>query len=154
EALLTVRKLRDGIGDEPGRPDAIDERLDAITRLKRKYGETEAAMLAFLDSATAELVRLESHEEIVAATARRADGLSAELIRAAAALSQTRREAAGRLEPRIQRELRELGMERARFDIAIEPAAQAQISPRGLDRVEFRFSANPGEDPKPLARIA
>lgn len=154
EALLAVRKLRDGVEAEPGRLESIDERLDVITRLKRKYGDSEAAMLAFCDSAVAEAERLERHEEVVAAEQRRVGELFAELKAAAAALSETRREAAGRLGPRIQRELRELGMERARFDIVVETAMPEEISPRGLEQVEFRFSANPGEEVRPLARIA
>ncbi len=154
EAVLAVRKLRDGIEAEPGRLEAIDERLDAITRLKRKYGDTEAALLAFRDAAAGRLERLERHEEIVAAEERRGQELLAELLATAAAASNMRREAAGRLGPRIQRELRELGMERARFDIAVDAMAPEQISPRGLDHVEFRFSANPGEEVRPLARIA
>ncbi len=154
EALLAVRKLREGIDAEPDRLEAIDERLDAITRLKRKYGDSEAAMLAFRDAAAGELERLQRHEEIVEAEERRTEELSARLRAAAVAVSSTRREAAGRLGPRIQRELRELGMERARFEIAVDATTSEQISPRGLDRVEFRFSANPGEEARPLARIA
>src|SRR5213594_2253168 len=115
EALLAVRKLREGIDAEPDRLEAVDERLDAITRLKRKYGESEAAMLAFRDAAAGELERLQRHEEIVEAEERRTEELSARLRAAAVAVSSTRREAAGRLGPRIQRELRELGMERVRF---------------------------------------
>src|SRR5437016_3904521 len=154
EALLAVRKLREGIDAEPGRLEAIDERLDAIARLKRKYGDTEAAMLEFRDAAAAELDRGQRHDEIVAAKERRAAELLTQLRAAASAVSETRREAAGRLGPRVQRELRELGVERARFDIVVEAAPAEQIQARGLDRVEFRLSANPGEDPRPLARVA
>jgi len=154
EALLAVRKLREGIDAEPGRLEAIDERLDAIARLKRKYGDTEAAMLEFRDAAAAELDRGQRHDEIVAAKERCAAELMTQLRAAASAVSETRREAAGRLGPRIQRELRELGVERARFDIVVEAAPPEQIQARGLDRVEFRLSANPGEDPRPLARVA
>ncbi|PYO02191.1 MAG: DNA repair protein RecN [Candidatus Rokuibacteriota bacterium] len=154
EAVLAVRKLRDAIEAEPGRLEAIDERLDAIARLKRKYGDSEAALLAFRDAAAGKLERLERHGEIVAAEERRTEALSAELLAAAEAASHQRREAAARLGPLIQRELRELGMERARFDVAIATVAPEQISPRGLDRVEFQFSANPGEDARPLVRIA
>src|SRR5213083_899242 len=154
EALLAVRKLREGIDAEPGRLEAIDERLDAIARLKRKYGDTEAAMLELRDAAAAELDRGQRHDEIVAAKERRAAELLTQLRAAASAVSETRREAAGRLGPRVQRELRELGVERARFDIAVEAAPAEQIQARGLDHVEFRLSANPGEDPRPLARVA
>jgi DNA repair protein RecN (Recombination protein N) len=154
EALLAVRKLREGIDAEPGRLEAIDERLDAMARLKRKYGDTEAAMLEFRDAAAAELDRGQRHDEIVAAKERCAAELLTQLRATASAVSETRREAAGRLGPRIQRELRELGVERARFDVVVEAAAPEQIQARGLDRVEFRLSANPGEDPRPLARVA
>src|SRR5207247_313649 len=137
-----------------GRREAIDERLDRIARLKRKYGDTEAAMLELRDAAAAELDRGQRHDEIVAAKERRAAELLTQLRAAASAVSETRREAAGRLGPRVQRELRELGVERARFDIAVEAAPAEQIQARGLDHVEFRLSANPGEDPRPLARVA
>src|SRR5437899_2105550 len=133
EALLAVRKLREGIDAEPGRLEAIDERLDAIARLKRKYGDTEAAMLEFRDAAAAELDRGQRHDEIVAAKERRAAELLTQLRAAASAVSETRREAAGRLGPRAQRELRELGVERARFDIVVEAAPAEQIQARGLD---------------------
>src|SRR5262249_6969665 len=112
EALLAVRKLLEGIDAEPGRLEAIDERLDVITRLKRKYGDSEAAMLEFHDAIVRELERLQHHDEIVAAAERRASEILARLKAVALAVSTTRREAAARLQPRIQRELRELGMER------------------------------------------
>src|SRR5262245_5146083 len=154
EALLAVRKLREGIDAEPGRLEAIDERLDAITRLKRKYGDSEAAMLEFHKATIGELERLQHHDEVVATEERRAAEMLAQLQAAALAVSTTRHDAATRLQPRMQRELRELGVERARFDVVVEAAPPEQIQARGLDRVEFRLSANPGEDPRPLARVA
>ena len=154
DALLAVRRLRDRMDAEPGRLEAIDERLDVITRLKRKYGDSEAAMLSLRDAAAAELEHLERHDEVVAAEQRRVDELFAELSAVAAALSAARREAAARLAPRIERELRDLGMDRARFSIVVDPIPVEQMTARGLDRVEFRLSANPGEDLRPLARIA
>src|SRR5256884_8246095 len=89
EALLAVRKLREGIDAEPGRLEAIDERLDAIARLKRKYGDTEAAMLEFRDAAAAELDRGQRHDEIVAAKERRAAELLTQLRAAASAGTET-----------------------------------------------------------------
>src|SRR5437016_4384782 len=90
EALLAGRQLREGIDAEPGRLEAIDERLDAIARLKRKYGDTEAAMLEFRDAAAAELDRGQRHDEIVAAKERRAAELLTQLRAAASAVSETR----------------------------------------------------------------
>ena len=149
-----VRSLRAGIGAEPGRLEAIDDRLDALTRLKRKYGDSEDAMLAFRAEAARELERLERHEELLAGQERLLTELEAELAAAAAALGGRRREGAGRLGAQAQRELRTLGMERAVFDVAVEGLPLDAISARGQDRVELRLSTNPGEEVKPLSRVA
>jgi DNA repair protein RecN (Recombination protein N) len=152
EALSTVRRLRDGVGTEPGRLDAIHERLDALTRLERKYGDSEAAMLAFRDEAARELERLERHEELVATQERVLGELAGELTAAAGVLSERRRTAAAKLATQVERALRSLGMERAVFEVGVEPLPEA--GPRGADRVELRLSTNPGEEVKPLARVA
>src|SRR5712692_3226913 len=154
EALARIRALRDAVSVEPGRLEAVDERLDALTRLKRKYGDTEQAMLAFRDRAAAELDRLGRHEEILAEQERLLAELHAELAEAADELSERRRAAGERLAPQAERELRALGMERAVFRIALERGALDDVSPRGLDRAEFRLSTNPGEELRPLARVA
>lgn len=154
DALLAVRRLRHGVDAEPGRLEAIDDRLDALTRLKRKYGDSEEAMLVFRATAAEELERLTRHEEILAAEERRLAELRAELVAAADALAERRRAAATRLGTEAEREMRGLGMDRARFAVALERLAGEEISARGRERVELRLSANPGEEPRPLARIA
>ncbi len=154
DALASVRALRESIAMTPGRLEALDERLDALTRLKRKYGDTESAMLAFRETAADELERLGRHEAILAEQERMLAELEAELSGAAHELSKRRHEAAERFAGEATRELRQLGMEHARFEIAVTRAPFAEIGARGLDRVEFRLSTNPGEDVRPLARIA
>jgi DNA repair protein RecN (Recombination protein N) len=154
DALAAVRSLRESITMAPGRLEAIDERLDTLTRLKRKYGDTESAMLAFRDEAASELERLGRHEEILARQERLVGELDAELSGAAHELAKRRHDAAERLAGEAARELRQLGMEHARFEIAVTRASFEEVGPRGLDRVEFRLSTNPGEDVRPLARIA
>jgi DNA repair protein RecN (Recombination protein N) len=153
DALAAVRGLRERVTVTPGRLEEVDERLDALTRLKRKYGDTEAAMLAFRSGVAVELETLDRHEEMVAAQAKTLAELEAELAQGAVALSERRRAAADRLAGEAERELRQLGMDRARFAIAVEPGPVAEIGPRGLDRVEFRLSTNPGEDVRPLAKV-
>jgi len=154
DALAAVRSLRESITMAPGRLEAVDERLDVLTRLKRKYGDSESAMLAFRAEAGTELDRLSRHEEILAEQERALGELEAELSGAAHELAKRRHDAAERLAGVTARELRQLGMERARFEIAVTRAPFEEIGPRGLDRVEFRLSTNPGEDVRPLARIA
>ncbi len=152
EAVGAIRRLRDGIVAEPGRLDAIHERLDALTRLERKYGDGEEAMLRFRDEAARDLERLERHEEVMAEQVRVLGELEAELAAAATALSGRRRSAAGRLATQVEQALRALGMERAVFEVGLEPAAE--VGARGADRAELRLSTNPGEDVKALSRVA
>jgi DNA repair protein RecN (Recombination protein N) len=151
EALGAIRRLRDGIVAEPGRLDAIHERLDALTRLQRKYGDGEETLLRFRDEAARELERLERHEEVVAEQERVLGELAAELTAAAGALSSRRRAAATRLAGEVERALRALGMERAVFEVGLEAI---EVGSRGADRAELRLSTNPGEEVKALARVA
>jgi DNA repair protein RecN (Recombination protein N) len=152
EALAAVRRLRDDVVAEPGRLDAIHERLEALARLRRKYGDGEAAMLRFRDEAARELERLEHHEELMAEQERVLGELGGELAAAADALSERRRTAAARLAGQVERALRGLGMERAVFEVALERLPEP--GPRGQDRAELRLSTNPGEEVKALARVA
>jgi DNA repair protein RecN (Recombination protein N) len=154
EAITAVRALREDLVAEPGRLEAIDERLDLLTRLKRKYGDTEEAMLAFRAAAASELERLQRHEELLTEQERLVKEFAAELAGVAAQLSERRAAAGRRLALATERQLRTLGMERAEFEIHVERAALEHVSPRGLDRIEFRLSANPGEEPRALSRIA
>jgi len=151
-AVGALGRLREGIQVEPGRLHPILERLEALTRLKRKYGDGEEAMLRFRDEAARELERLERHEELVAGQERVLGELEAELTAAAGALSARRRAAATRLAGQVQAALRALGMERALFEVAVEPTAEA--GPRGADRMELRLSTNPGEEVRALTRVA
>jgi DNA repair protein RecN (Recombination protein N) len=152
EALAGIRRLHQGLAADPGRLEEVDERLEVIARLRRKYGESEEAMLAFRDTAAAELDRLARHEEVLAEQERLQDQLRAELEAAAGELSDRRAGAGRRLQALVEREIRTLGMERGVFRIALERLAT--VSTRGWDRAEFRLAANPGDEPKALARVA
>ena len=154
DALAAVRALGESVSVAPGRLEAVDERLDAITRLKRKYGDSEEAMLALREQVAGELERLGRHDEVLAEQERMLGELRAELRETAVALADRRQAAAERFATRAERELRQLGMDRARFKIAVERAPSEEVGPRGLDRAEFRLSTNPGEDLRPLARVA
>ncbi|MBM3220516.1 MAG: DNA repair protein RecN [Candidatus Rokubacteria bacterium] len=154
DALIALRALRDRAGAEPGGLEAIEDRLDALTRLKRKYGDTEAVMLRFRDEAAAELDRLQRHEELLAAQERALAEVWAELSAAARRLSDRRAGAARKLATAAEREIRTLGMERASFEVAVERAAADAVTARGVDRVELRLAANPGDEPRALARVA
>jgi DNA repair protein RecN (Recombination protein N) len=154
ESLLTVRQLAAAVAVDPGRLEAVDDRLDALGRLKRKYGDSIEAMLVFRDRVAADLDRLTRHDEVLAAEEAQVAGLREEALAAATELGTLRRAASVRLSGLVQKEMRALGMERAVFEVALETVAPEHISARGLERAEFRFSANPGEDLRPLARSA
>jgi DNA repair protein RecN (Recombination protein N) len=154
EALLALRDLRAGIVFDPARLEEIADRLDALGRLKRKYGDSVEAMLAFREAAAHELDGLARHDERLAEDEARLADLRGELRAAAGELSAARAAAATRLSTRVQKEVRTLGMERAVFAVTLEALAGEDLSSRGLERAEFRFSANPGEDARPLARVA
>jgi DNA repair protein RecN (Recombination protein N) len=154
EALLALRELGAAISFDPERREAVEDRLDALTRLKRKYGDSVEAMLAFRDAAGADLDRLARHDEVLAAEEARLASLREEALAAAGQLGAARRTAAARLSTLVQKEVRALGMERAVFEVALETLPPAELSARGLERAEFRFRANPGEDVRPLARVA
>ena len=131
--------------------DEIEQRMDLIYKLKRKYGNTVEEILAFGQQAQAELERIQSSQE-------RADQLQAEKHRLyvlarekAEALTQTRLKAFEELNRRISGTLDFLNMPGVRMTLR---HARGPLASHGQDSVEFYISTNPGEAPKPLARIA
>jgi len=164
DAVARARALRDRAVMDPDRLRLVDERLDAISSIKRKYGETTAAVSAYREEIARALDRIERHDAIVeemqAAVARASEAAG----RQGRELSETRTEAAPRLERLIQRELRTLGMDHARFRVALrretagtEDLASGpdgwRLGARGAESAEFLLSANPGEELKPLAKV-
>ncbi len=153
EAGWRLREYAEKIVVDPQQLEAVENRLVEIGKLKRKYGESVDAILAFQAAAARELADLDLGEEGLAALEAETAGAENAARQAAAALTQSRRAAGKRLQSRIVEELAALGMKDARFEVrfATEPVA---LSARGTDSVEFYFSANPGEDPRALARVA
>ena len=151
ELARDVEAAADGVELDPARRAAAEERLGLLYDLRRKYGDTIEAVVAFGAEAAGELERLEhqagDRERLRAEEAARRDGLYA----AAAVLSDARREAAGRLATAVNAELPPLGLPADAFGVTLEPA---DIGPTGADRVLFTFAPNSGEPPRALGRIA
>ena len=159
-----ARALRDRAVFDPERLEQIDARLDAIVKLKRKYGDSVAAILAHRQEVATALDRITRHDAIAEEMERGVAEAAAAAGAEAAALSQARTRGAERLERLIQKEIRGLGMEHGRFRVALrrEPAAVGELAAgldgwrvgaRGAESAELLLSANPGEDVRPLTKV-
>lgn len=131
--------------------DRIEERLDLLARLSKKYGGSEEAMLAFLEEAQTELDRITFADEKREALGAAIEEKEAELQTLACVLTAVRKKAGERLSDAVQKELSFLDMPHVRFVVQIEPG---QYRETGADDVRFLLSANPGEEPKQLDRVA
>ena len=158
ELYYTARDLSSNIADkldgyefDQRELDAVEERLDLIYKLRQKYGDDIPAMLAYLDKARAELESIQSGEERLSELYARQTELYTQAKKLAEALTQTRLDAFARFEKQITEALRFLNMPGIRFTLQHRRGPLASM---GQDSVEFYISTNPGEEPKPLAKIA
>lgn len=165
ELVQSVRSYRDSIEADPARLEAVEERLELIRNLKRKYGSTIPEVLEFGRQAAAELASLGSREERVEELREKEAALLVEVGRLAAELSQKRQKAAARLSAAVEQELAELNMAKARFSVSVTQREDPSGVPlgdgrtcafdaNGVDQVEFLIAPNPGEPLKPLVKIA
>ncbi len=141
----------DSYSGDFGDVDSIEERLDEIYRLSRKYGATEEEMLAYLAEAVEEYNSLVSKDETIEELQDRYNELADELFRRGCYLSDCRKQTAVRFEEMVTSELRFLDMPNARFCVDFR---EANATENGMDEVEFLFSSNAGQDMKPLIKIA
>jgi DNA repair protein RecN (Recombination protein N) len=145
-------EYRTDIEHDPARLGQVRERLDELYRLKRKYGESLAEVIAAGHAARAELTSIEGSEDEIERLEAERSASTERLEAGAGLLSEARVAAARRLEETVGRSLPELGLAGGRFAVHLEP--QDEVAPGGKERVEFRVSLNPGFEPAPLARVA
>jgi len=154
-----IRRKRDSMEYNPEMLEQIEDRLDIINKLKRKYGNTIEDIIKFRKDIECELEQMEGSEELLAELQKKLNEVEEQLYRKACELSNERRKAAEILESRITEQLEDLEMKKARFAVNFEFADVCDNNSRnymsnGLDKIEFLISTNPGEPLKPLARIA
>lgn len=163
EASRELGKYSRGVHSDPERLNELEDRMQKLSRLKRKYGSTVEEVLAFRAKAQAELDNIVHGEARIAALEASVEAARAAAGEAARELSRRRREGAGRLGAAISQELASLGMGGARVVVDVAHTAPgssdlavdgARLLPTGIDRVEFLIAANRGEDPRPLRKIA
>ncbi len=164
EVSRDLRGYQDQIQFEPERLATIEARLDELTRLKRKYGSTIAAILQFGADCERELATITNREERSRQLGEELAEARAELGTLAGGLSSQRRAGAGRMEGAIMAQLAELNMDKTQFKIGLTQTESAEgipfaagtveAGPNGADRIEFLVAPNPGEGLKPMSKIA
>ena len=150
-----VRDLRGTLDFYPGELDEMEERLDRLYRLKKKYGGTVAEMLAYLERCREELDAIQFSEDRLNRLDKELEKALAQAVKAGKELSARRHTAAEELAKRIQSELTQLDMPKVRFQVEFAPKdAPDGMDATGMDTVRFLMSANVGEALKPINKIA
>ena len=147
----TLRDLEDAFDFSPQELDDLEGRADQLYRLKKKYGPTVEDMLEYLEQRKEELDQIAFASDTAARLEKQLEKERKQVMKAAGILSQARKEAAKRLEERIQEELRQLDMPKVRFAICFE---EKEPDASGIDLVRFLMSANVGEELRPINKVA
>ncbi len=152
ELQSALRRYADTVEVDPARLSQLEQRLDLIHSLRRKYGATPAAVIAFGVEAEKKLRQLESRDAELARLNGELEKLREEIAELGGELSAQRRKAIPKLAKAAAQQLQDLGFQQSHFNIAI--AAAAAITPSGMDEIEFQFAPNAGEPARPLRAIA
>jgi DNA repair protein RecN (Recombination protein N) len=152
EASQELLKIKEKYELDPRRLDFVNERLDLIDRLKKKYGNSIEEILQYLKKAEEEAQDLEGSEEKITELEKRLKEKEAHLIELGKELSKKRKAIASKIEEAITKELKEVGFDKALFRASLQELNMPARD--GMDYLEFEFSANPGEPPKPLSKVA
>jgi DNA repair protein RecN (Recombination protein N) len=162
ESAIQLKELAGRLRDyaqqleaDPDRQAVVEDRLDLIQRLKKKYGGSVEAVLVTGRRVQEELQALDNREERTTGLTTRLDEEARRLRTLAQQLSKKRVDAAKRMTTLVGAELAALKMEQAIFQVTVYSDESAEgLGPAGRDRVEFLLSSNPGEPPRPLGRVA
>jgi DNA repair protein RecN (Recombination protein N) len=156
----TLRDLAQRWPADPARREEVEDRLQELRRLEKKYGRTVDELIAYHATLDGEEARLQREEDDLAAVEGQLADAFGQLRRAGEELSRQRRQAARKFTSAAQRELADLGMPEARLDALLEPVvlgpdpAAAEIPAWGLDQLELTLAANRGEPARPLRKVA
>lgn len=141
----------DDIDADPHRLEEIEERLDLLYRLRHKYGDSEEELLAYLDNAKKELNSLSDYAYNREQLEKRREELYNSAYHSAKELSDIRKKVCETFRESVEREMAFLLMPDVRLEIRHE---EVEMNTRGIDKIEFLISVNPGEEPKPVSKIA
>ncbi|MGI9861214.1 DNA repair protein RecN [Moorella naiadis] len=152
EVARSLHRYGEGLEYDPRRLQEIENRLELIKNLKRKYGDSIQAILAYQAATAAALEGLEQREQQAADLEKEIQQAEARYRERAQFLRRRRLEAAAKIEKDLEEILKDLAMPRARIKVACTESGGS--GPKGLDEVTFLFQPNPGEGTRPLAQIA
>jgi DNA repair protein RecN (Recombination protein N) len=153
EAGSALRRYLETLDVDPGRQEEIERHAAALEGLARKHRRTVLELPAQLVSTEQELQTLENAEVKLAELARRLALLESEFRAAARRLTEVRQRASAELSREITELMQTLGMAGGRFVVSVQPS-ETDVGPHGVDDIEFLVSANPGQPPKSLAKVA
>ena len=161
ESLIALRESGARLGAyletldaDPARQEQVERRLAAVEDLARKHRVEAPALPAKLEELRSQLQLVEQSELALGGLDERIVGVCRRYATAAAELTAARRTAARRLGTAVTSLMRQLGMPGGKFEIAVDADPDRDPEPAGADRIEFLVSANPGEPPKPVAKVA
>jgi DNA repair protein RecN (Recombination protein N) len=162
EAVHSLRSYRERIEADPGRLEQIDNRIQEIARIKRKYGGSVESALETMERLSAEVAELDRMEESVAGIKAESAQTLAEAATLARHLHEARMHGAAELKQKMESELKSLGMRNAVFEVRLMPVAtdsglvceDLKLGPDGIDQCEFNIAPNLGQPPMGLAKIA
>ena len=155
DAAERIADMRAAMDFSPEEYDHIEERLALLRRLERKYGIDEEAVLAHLETCRSRLEEIEFSDDMLIRLEKDRDKLVREILRKGASLTAARKEAADKLSERVESELKYLSMPSVRFVAKVEPIGDARgFCVTGCDDVKFYMSANAGEEPGRISKIA
>jgi DNA repair protein RecN (Recombination protein N) len=156
DLVVKLRDYRDSLNNDPYRLDVVNERLNELQGLKRKYGNTLEDVISFAEDAEAELQQIKNLDKALNECEAEAGQLEKELCIQAASLTRKRKKSAVILEKSMGKELASLAFNQSGLEVHFQEHDQDITALRqgGWDKVEFFFSANPGEPPRPLVKVA
>jgi len=160
-----LQGYKDSLNFDPEKLEKIRERLNLINSLKKKYGQSIEEVLNYADKIKTDLEKIENRDELIQKTEQEIEDLKEILKKDSMLLSDKRKEKGNELSKKIKKELSFLGMERCDFEVRISWREEENglleingkryyVDEKGVDQVEFYVSPNPGEELKPLAKIA
>ncbi len=152
EVAFDLSRYLDKLDLDPAETAEVEDRLNTINRVLNKYGRTIEDALAHRRELAEQVAELEKATDDLSAIESQIDPLTRGMIKLGAELTSKRQAAAKRLKPLIERELAELGMEKATFDVSL--TSSREPTPSGFDQIEFTAQTNPGQLAQPLRKIA